>query len=133
MTDTMQSDNSTKKNHEDFPSPLHYLFESDARQILADYFITLGTQWDEDDDPLMKQEIIDQTGLTRKAVIEHIDALIALGIVGVTDGDGWDRYYPNVENDAFWQVLEANNALFENWQRYEQQQADENADEDADS
>ena len=114
---SFEEDTHPLKEDEDeaYPSPLHYLYESDARQVLTDFFLTLGTQWEEGDTPLTKQDIIDRTGLTRKTIIEHIGPLVTMGIVCVTDGDGWDRYYPAVDNEGFWKVVEANNELYINW------------------
>lgn len=117
MTDDSDR-NDVREIHEENPSPLHYLYESDARQILVDFFLELGTDWDKDDDePLTKKDIMERTGLSRQAIIDHIEVLETLGVVTSTDGKRWERYYPNVESDAFNALHAANNELYRHWQQ----------------
>jgi len=91
------------------PSYVQILYASEARQLLTDFFLKL----DETDQPLTKQDIIDQTGLQRKTVIEHIDVLVALGIVNENDEHRWTRYKPAIEKAPYQAVLEANYVLAE--------------------
>jgi hypothetical protein len=113
------SDAMKKQNYEEHPSALHKLYDSDARQILVDYFLQVGTMWEEDDEPLSKADIVEATGLDRRSIGTHIDVLIEFGIAGVTDNEDtrWERYYPSTESDSFWALLNANNELIKSHER----------------
>jgi len=100
------------------PSPLRYLFESTARQRLVDVFLELGIQWEEDDDPLSKKDLIDITDMQRKSVIEHIDALVEMGVVEVDEEHRYDRYEPAVEKESFQILVHANDVLGEHYENY---------------
>lgn len=116
---TRKSNSAASQNYQDHPSALHYLFKSEGRQILVDYFLDVATEWEEDDEPLTKADIIDATGLDRRSIGKHIDVLIEFGLVETTDNEDsrWDRYYPNVDSDVLWAMHNLNNELIKAHER----------------
>lgn len=106
----------TKQMNDVRPSYVRELYSSEARQILADYFINIALEWDEEEDePLTKQDIIDATGVGRVAVMDHLPTLERMGLVNSTEGKRWERYYPNTESDVIAALHVANEELYGSW------------------
>lgn len=92
-------------------SPVSYLrslYQTEGRGRLVDFFLTLGYKWSEEEEPLTKTEIMEETGLQRKTVIKHIDFLVDVEIVKVTEGGRWQRYAPAIESSNFKSLLMTN-------------------------
>ncbi|WP_148859304.1 helix-turn-helix domain-containing protein [Natronococcus pandeyae] len=113
----------TKQHHPSASSPTHQtnssptfvsqVYDTDARSVLADYFLEIGIDWKEETEPLTKQDIIDATGIRRKAVMDHLEPLEKLGLVKSTSGGRWDRYYPNTESSTFKGLQHADDMIYQ--------------------
>ena len=80
-------------------TPLRWLFGTQARAVLVSHAVERAG--DTDISYRNKSEMADRTGLSRAAVHEHIDDLVAVGIYETRGGDGtFLRYRPNASSSV---------------------------------
>jgi len=104
--------NETKLDILDEPMLLTFLFGSESRRVLLEWFIGLAED-EKNYDSFSKTEIHRETGLSRKTVGEHIDILHKMGLIE-TEGDKRVRYripIPFNRSTPLYQLMEFNDSL----------------------
>jgi hypothetical protein len=112
--------NDNTMNRDNNKTELHKLFSSKTTRILTDYFCSIAPDWNpEEDKPMYKSEIAENTGLSAHSVGDHIDTLVEFGVVENVDGENArsPRYQPQLESQTehppvYELILEINNAAY---------------------